>query len=134
MLVQLYDERYVGSLIDAYIEAYDCSGMTAEEVFEEILCDSVAEINAFGQNKVAQEFQQRVKETVERGIARKVEARGPPAEGKASRESKRKYWYPKLTNAEWNLLNHSMHAEIKTSENYIDNITNWLYADSKGIH
>ena len=63
--------------------------------------------------------------------ASRKDARGPPAQkngvGKASRE----YWYPKLTNQEWSLLNRTMNRELTGSKNYIDEATKWLYAEER---
>lgn len=48
--------------------------------------------------------------------------------GKASRD----FWYPKLTKAEWDLLNRRLGKELETSDNFIDKSTKWLYADFNG--
>ena len=49
-------------------------------------------------------------------------------EGKASKE----FWYPQLTQNEWNLLNYRLKRELYSEENFIDSSTKWLYAESKG--
>lgn len=68
-------------LIDEYAAAYDGSDMTDEEIFEEILCDSVAEINAFGRDYMAQKFQKKIAQLVEQDTGREDGARAPPKEG-----------------------------------------------------
>ena len=44
-----------------------------------------------------------------------------------------KYWRPQLKQAEWDLLERRMNAEIKSSENFLDEATKWVYADEKGV-
>ena len=44
-----------------------------------------------------------------------------------------KYWRPNLKNAEWDLLNRRLSAEMESSEQYIDELTKWLYSDEKGV-
>lgn len=55
-------------------------------------------------------------------------------EDETVRFSKReKYWRPKLSSDEWNLLNRRMDAEIRSDENFVDESTKWVYADEKGV-
>lgn len=44
-----------------------------------------------------------------------------------------KYWRPQLKQAEWDLLEWRMNAEIKSGENFLDEGTKWVYADEKGV-
>lgn len=44
-----------------------------------------------------------------------------------------KYWRPQLKQAEWDLLEWRMNAEIKSGENFLDEETKWVYADEKGV-
>lgn len=44
-----------------------------------------------------------------------------------------KYWRPQLKQAEWDLLEWRMNAEIKSGENFLDEATKWVYADEKGV-
>ena len=44
-----------------------------------------------------------------------------------------KYWRPQLKQAEWELLEWRMNAEIKSGENFLDEATKWVYADEKGV-
>lgn len=43
------------------------------------------------------------------------------------------YWRPQLKQAEWDLLEWRMNAEIKSGENFLDEATKWVYADEKGV-
>ena len=45
---------------------------------------------------------------------------------------KTKYWIPKLSQKQWDLLNKELYRQIGTRQNYIDDITKWLYAKEKG--
>lgn len=44
-----------------------------------------------------------------------------------------RYWRPQLKQAEWDLLEWRMNAEIKSGENFLDEATKWVYADEKGV-
>ena len=44
-----------------------------------------------------------------------------------------KYWRPQLKQAEWDLLEWRMNAEIKSGENFLDEETKWVYADEKSV-
>lgn len=46
--------------------------------------------------------------------------------------SRRNYWHPKLTPAEWDTLNAVINREVDEEKNYIDTGTKWLYNVSKG--
>ena len=43
------------------------------------------------------------------------------------------YWRPQLKQAEWELLERRMNAEIKSGENLLDEATKWVYADEKSV-
>ena len=120
-------------LIEEYLSGFgEDSGMTAEEVFEEIVCDSLAEMNVFAGTAMAEDIQlllDEVQATAEAETDGKT-TRGPPVDVES--KTSRGYWRPKLTKAEWSLLERTMDREIETSDNYIDEATKWLYAESKG--
>ena len=113
-----------------YIDAYAGSGMTAEEIWEEVICDSEGDMNIFAgtvEESAAGELLTETKAAA--AETETAESRGPPTEGKASRE----YWYPKLTDAEWRLYNYTVSKESSISEKYITENVKWLYAKSKGV-
>ncbi len=43
------------------------------------------------------------------------------------------YWYPKLNQQEWRLLEKEMARQIGSSKNRLDQATKWLYAKEKGV-
>jgi len=112
--------------------AYDGTGLTAEEIWEEVICDSLGDMNIFAKTTSEATAQELLQETKKSAVEAKTEAtRGPPAaEGKASRETK--YWHPNLTKAEWELLDRRMDRELESSGNYFNDATKWLYASEKG--
>ncbi|MBR5948216.1 MAG: hypothetical protein IKZ82_06155 [Clostridia bacterium] len=115
----------------AYMEEDGTSALTADEIWEEVVCDSLGDMNIFApvenlQGPI-QDFLTELKGVTEES---RQGSRGPPAEsaGKASRE----YWRPNLNKSEWSLLNRTMDAEIETSDQYLDEDTKWLYKTEKG--
>lgn len=50
-----------------------------------------------------------------------------------TRESRKAYWRPNLSGQEWSLLNRTIANEIETSDKYLDEETEWLYRDEKGV-
>ena len=128
------EARYedVDFIVEQYSKAYEGSGLDADEIWEEIICDSLGDMNAFASVEVLGEMNDEFLSQLKGETFKSAkEARGPPngSEGKASRE----YWYPKLTNKEWSLLNRTMNRELTGSKNYIDEATKWLYAKEKGV-
>lgn len=50
-----------------------------------------------------------------------------------TRESRKAYWRPNLSDQEWSLLNRTIANEIETSDKYLDEETKWFYRDEKGV-
>lgn len=78
----------VEQLSGVYEAAYRGSGLTAEEVWEEVICDSLGDMNIFSgtvHEDAAKELLEPTKKaaSTERGVPR---TRGPPAKNAASRE------------------------------------------------
>lgn len=85
---QTFGKEKTAQLADNYASAYEGSGLTAEEIWEEVICDSLGDMNIFSgtvNEKVSHEF---IGETKKAASETKTESvRGPPVnEGKASRE------------------------------------------------
>ena len=122
----------VDAVAKAYADAYEGSGMSAEDIWEECICDSLGDMNVFvDYNEASASLLDTMLPDISKAANETKSAnktRGSP-EGKASRE---RFWYPKLTQQEWNLLNRRLDQELQTSDNYIDKYTKWLYADTKG--
>lgn len=119
-----------------YEEAYSGTGLTADEIWEEMICDSLGDMNIFSKSEKRAEAAEVMKHAlpaIQQAVAEtKTEATNPDTktEGKASRD---KYWYPDLSQREWNLLNYRLDRELASLDNHIDKATKWLYADSRGI-
>ena len=79
-------------LADMYSEAYAGTGMTAEEIWDEVICDSLGDMNIFSETKSEGDAWELLTATKEASADAKAETgRGPPAtEGKTSRETGRR--------------------------------------------
>ena len=88
-LTKLVGEENVETVIEYYAAAYGNTGLTTEEIWEEIVCDSLGDMNIFAEDKVISEFMSpMIKDIKKSAYDTKGEAnqtRGSP-EGKASRE------------------------------------------------
>lgn len=85
-------ERFGGEQLDhvtqMYIEAYTGSGLTAEEIWEEIICDSLGDMNIFSETVSEDAARELLTATKATSADAKAEtSRGPPVgEGKMSRD------------------------------------------------
>ena len=74
-----------------YAEAYDLTDMSDEEIFEEILCDALADMNGFDNQLIANQAQKLLKDLKSEALGQMendgVQKTGPPAEGKFSIET-----------------------------------------------
>lgn len=133
--------------------------ITDEEFFdyalEEIYCDALAgidRINARGASRLTEAVRGAFEEetgidvdallsgtetgetavTTEKSKAEDLPTRnnGPPSEGE--KYSKGGYWKPNISQKEWALLNSVLDTELRTSNNYIDKETKWLYKEGNG--
>ena len=122
----------VDKIAELYNNAYAGTGMTAEEIWEECICDSLGEMNIFAYEKISGKLLKKTLPKISKATKQSktpIQTRGSP-EGNASRDT---YWYPDLSQQEWNLLNRKLDQELQLTDNYIDKNTKWLYADSRGI-
>lgn len=84
---EMYGEENLDELSKLYASAYDGTGMTAEEIWEEIICDSLGDMNIFvekmanGSDLFAATNLLRIKDEVK--ASTKAE-RAPPSSGKTS--------------------------------------------------
>lgn len=84
-----YYESPSGRTAAAYAEAYEGSRMTPEEIWEEIICDSLADMNIFAEQENAETAPEVLEETKKASTGVEAEqSRGPP-EGKMSRETEK---------------------------------------------
>lgn len=90
-LEEIYTADEIEKIREQYAIAYKGSGMSAEEIWVEIICDSLGDMNVFATKQVGKatgEFLSALKSTTEADMK---PARAPPAttEGKASREPRK---------------------------------------------
>ena len=128
-IASIYGKDSVRVAAELYATAYAGTGMTAEEVWEECICDALGGMNIF-RDTPADEFVDYFHSVTKKETeAIRQAPRAPPSEtiGKYSR-----YWTPKLSKGEWSLLNNRMEKEMADSDNTLDDATKWLYASEKG--
>lgn len=80
-LAERYGEDYAQSTAQMYEQAYRGSGLTADEVWEECICDSLGDMNVFSGTesaKTAEEFLPRVKQAAQEVRGESEQTRGPP--------------------------------------------------------
>ena len=74
-----------------YASAFAGADMTVEEAIEEIICDSLGDMNVFSETVVETAFGEVLESVKAAANESRVESKtGPPVEGKASRESERR--------------------------------------------
>lgn len=128
-LAERFTPEELDHLAGMYIDAYGSTELTANEVWEEEICDALGFMNIF--EGFAEEGDAAVFLVESGRAAREVREETQAAKGqKLSRE--RKYWRPKLSKSEWSLLNRRMEQEISGSENWLDEATKWTYASEHG--
>lgn len=80
-----FGKEKAGQLADMYAEAYEGTGMSAEEIWEEVVCDSLGDMNIFSETANEANAWELLQQTKAASIETQIEGiRGPPAEGKAS--------------------------------------------------
>ena len=151
-IAAMHNGGNIDELSRRYAEAYVGSNMTPEEIWDEIICDSLGDMNIFSESETETETVESI-ETVKRSAEQETpSARGPPYARKSSREfdsvaknsrelfengaergyNGTKYQSFDLSKKAWNLLNTRMEREIGSSRRVIDEATKWLYAEENG--
>lgn len=71
-----------------YADAYEGSGLTADEIWEEVICDSLGDMNIFSGRENAEAVASAVLAESKKAVeaTKKAPARAPPADGKMSRD------------------------------------------------
>ena len=78
-LAERYSKENLKKVAMEYAEAYAMTDMTAEEIWEEIICDSLADMNAFAPQETLEALNQEMAEMIKSETeASRKEARGPP--------------------------------------------------------
>lgn len=134
----LIAERFTSEEIDAvsaaYALAYENAGLDADDIWEEVVCDSLADMNVFEGRKgyetaaeMAADFLPDLKEAT---LESRKEARAPPkrVEGKASREtqSKRKPTYIPYSKVGTEHINHINNELAKLYRGVTDGIADGI--------
>lgn len=103
-VAQVYGKDGTKTVAELYASAYE--GMTADEAWEELVCDSIANMNIFSGtlDSISEKYQSVLNDVKEATKdSNTQQQRGPPsAESKTSREEN-KGWKPKLTKSEWSV-------------------------------
>ena len=134
-IAESFGEAKLDQLAELYSAAYRSSDLTPSEVWEEVVCDSLGDMNIFHDIPVMEEHAQELLDETKKAAGADIETmrvRGPPtaaAEDKASRQ----YWRPNLKQGEWLLLNRRMEQEISGDQHKLDDGTKWVYANEKGV-
>ncbi len=134
-LAERFTPEELDHLAGMYIDAYGSTELTADEVWEETICDALGFMNIFEgfaeEGDAAVFLVESWRAALEtRSQTRAEQSQRSETGQKLSRE--RKYWRPKLSQSEWSLLNRRMEQEISGSENWLDEATKWTYASERG--
>ena len=108
--------------VQVYADAYSGTGMTAQEIWEECICDSLGDMNIFAKNKeVAGAMDYTIKEVQKAVAEQKTEpnkTRGSPdVDGKASRE----------------ISNHKKKGKVPQRDDFATNAMIWAYSTKTDI-
>ena len=83
-------EGYAQYVIESYVNAYaTLEGYDADYILEEILCDYEAGMNIFSEEDASSLFWEMAQEVLQSDAVKADSARGPPIDGRTSRESAR---------------------------------------------
>lgn len=126
------ENRNVGKTAQLYMDAYAGTDMTADEIWEELICDSLGNMNIFSETlgeEIAQEHLMETRRAVEAVQRESVGSRAPPINGKTSRE----YWRSDLTKAQMQKLVQWAKYDMQTSENRITEAANWTFRSFDGL-
>ena len=127
-IAKIMGKRNARAACRMYAQAYEGSGLTAEEIWEEIICDANGNMNIFTETMnetQAGEYLEQVRSAVD---AETAKGRAPPASntntvGKMSRE----YWRTDLTKTQYLALMNWVKRDIETSTNSVCEVANWTY-------
>lgn len=109
-----------------YASAFAGADMTVEEAIEEIICDSLGDMNVFSDTAVETAFGEVLESAKAAAGESRVESKtGPPVEGKASKE----HWRTDLNKRQFQELMKAVKQDAKTSRNNITKNANWLFAN-----
>lgn len=109
-----------------YASAFAGADMTVEEAIEEIICDSLGDMNVFSDTAVETAFGEVLESAKAAAGESRVESKtGPPVEGKASKE----HWRTDLNKQQFQELMKAVRRDAKVSRNNITENANWLFTN-----
>jgi hypothetical protein len=135
-IIGTYGMEKVAELSGMYEAAYRGSKLTPDEVWEEVICDSLGDMNIFHDIPNLEGNAQRLLDDTKAAVSTEIEAnrtRGPPTasrsgDGKASRE----YWRPNLTRDQWSAITAARDTQLGMESHRIGEIEAWVYTEKNG--
>lgn len=123
-------EKLIGKLKDfiAKVKAY-FDGLTTNTKAEAALLKEMRDGGLHYLERIVEAYDKAATAAVENYQGAETRSEG----GEDQYMARGKYWRPQLKQAEWDLLEWRMNAEIKSGENFLDEETKWVYADEKGV-
>lgn len=123
-------EKLIGKLKDfiAKVRAY-FDGLTTNTKAEAALLKEMRDGGLHYLERIVEAYDKAATAAVENYQGAETRSDG----GENQYMARGKYWRPQLKQAEWDLLEWRMNAEIKSGENFLDEATKWVYADEKGV-
>lgn len=123
-------EKLIGKLKDfiAKVKAY-FDGLTTNTKAEAALLKEMRDGGLHYLERIVEAYDKAATAAVESYQGAETRSEG----GETQYMARGRYWRPQLKQAEWDLLEWRMNAEIKSSENFLDEATKWVYADEKGV-
>lgn len=123
-------EKLIGKLKDfiAKVKAY-FDGLTTNTKAEAALLKEMRDGGLHYLERIVDAYDKAATAAVESYQGAETRSEG----GETQYMARGRYWRPQLKQAEWDLLEWRMNAEIKSGENFLDEATKWVYADEKGV-
>lgn len=123
-------EKLIGKLKDfiAKVKAY-FDGLTTNTKAEAALLKEMRDGGLHYLERIVEAYDKAATAAVESYQGAETRSEG----GETQYMARGRYWRPQLKQAEWELLERRMNAEIKSGENFLDEATKWVYADEKGV-
>lgn len=123
-------EKLIGKLKDfiAKVKAY-FDGLTTNTKAEAALLKEMRDGGLHYLERIVEAYDKEATAAVENYQGAETRSEG----GEDQYMARGKYWRPQLKQAEWDMLEWRMNAEIKSGENFLDEATKWVYADEKGV-
>lgn len=123
-------EKLIGKLKDfiAKVKAY-FDGLTTNTKAEAALLKEMRDGSLHYLERIVEAYDKAATAAVESYQGAETRSEG----GETQYMARGRYWRPQLKQAEWDLLEWRMNAEIKSGENFLDEATKWVYADEKGV-